>query len=108
MLRFELLCAWWLPGRGNGFLAAAERGDEIFWRKCGLTGTSRIKAAGIRQFVMNHARQPLMVALTDIVCCLSFLLQQAVVTAQQILSKGRRELKPALLMKSDVWNLPCK
>lgn len=49
-----------------------------------------------------------MVELTDAVCCLSFLLRQAVVTAQQVLSKGRRELKGGLLMKSDMWNLPCK
>lgn len=68
MLRFELLCAWWLPGRGDTFLAAAERGDEIFWRKCELTGTSRIKAAGIRQFAVNEARRQRMAALTAAVC----------------------------------------
>lgn len=40
------------------------RGDEVFLRKCRLTGTSKIKAVGMQRFVMNHARQALTAALS--------------------------------------------
>lgn len=86
--------------------------DEIFCWKCRLTGTSRIKAAGIQRFVMNHARQTLTVALGGGVCCLSVPLRQG--CHDRTLNRIQRtpgiktrffneigDLKPK-------WNLPCK